>query len=242
MPFRYYLYRSVWLGVDFLYPPVCGGCGEKGTRWCSDCQRSVQFVSDPKCDICGLPQSKSGICSACRQNLPAYQALRSWAVFSGPVRKALHSIKYRQDLGLEDILAANMLEFVKGLGWEIDFVLPVPLGKKRYKERGYNQVGLIAFALALANGWKYAPHYLKRVRETSSQVGLSAGEREKNVDDAFLANREKVAGKSVLVIDDVSTTGATLNSCAKALISGGARGVYALSIARALPRHGLKTV
>jgi len=80
------------------------------------------------------------------------------------------------------------------------------------------------------------------VRETISQVGLSAEARENNVRGAFAANVKKVAGKNVLVVDDVSTTGATLNSCAKALINGGAREVYALSIARALPRHSLKTV
>ena len=213
-----------------------------GTRWCEDCQNSVVLIPEPKCDICGLPQSKAGVCLSCQEMKPAYDALRSWAAFEGPIRKALHRIKYRQDLGLGDTLAAEMLHYVNRQNWHIDLVIPVPLGKKRFRERGYNQVGLIARPLALAKGWKYAPRYLKRARETISQVGLSANEREKNVHGAFVIEGNKVDGKSVLVVDDVSTTGATLNSCAKALINGGAREVYALSLARALPRHGFKIV
>ena len=239
---KYYFYRLFWIAVDLLYPPLCGGCTENRIRWCKECQKSIALIPEPKCEICGLPQSSAGVCLSCKEDRPAYDLLRSWAVFEGPIRKALHRIKYRQDLGLGDALAAEMLDYVNQLGWHIDIVVPVPLGKKRFRERGYNQVGLIAHPLALAKGWNYAPRSLKRARETISQVGLSADKREKNVHDAFVADSRKVDGKSVLVIDDVSTTGATLNSCAKALVNGGARKVYALSLARALPRHGLKTV
>ncbi len=168
--------------------------------------------------------------------------MRSWVAFDGPIRKVLHRLKYRQDLGLGDILAAEILDYVDDLQWEIDLVVPVPLGKERFKERGYNQVSLIARPIALARGWKYLPRSLKRSKETRSQVGLSADERKENVYNAFVADGKEVAGKSVLVLDDVSTTGATLNSCAQALMRGGARQVYALTIARALPHHGLKTV
>ena len=238
----YHLYRSFWVGVDLLYPPLCGGCSQRGARWCEDCKKNIVPIPEPKCGICGLPQSKAGVCFSCQKTRPAYQSSQSWLVFEGPIRNALHRIKYRQDLGLGDVLAAEMLEYVNHLDWQIDMVIPVPLGKKRFKERGYNQVGLIARPLALAKGWNYAPRSLKRVKETASQVGLSADERKENVRSAFVADRRKVDGKSVLVIDDVSTTGATLNSCAEALNNGGAREVYALSLARALPRHGLKTI
>ena len=239
---KYHLYRSFWVGVDFLFPPICGGCAKKGVRWCEDCQKSIVLIPEPKCDICGLPQLKNEICSSCQKTPPSYKALRSWVVFEGPIRNALHQMKYRQDLGLGDSLAAEMLAYTKQLNWHIDMVVPVPLGKKRLQERGYNQVGLFARPLALAKEWKYVPRALKRVRETISQVGLLADERKNNVRSAFVANHKKVAGKTVLVIDDVSTTGATLNSCAKALGNGGAHEVYALSLARALPHHGLKTV
>jgi competence protein ComFC len=241
-PIKYSLYRLFWAAIGLLYPPACGGCGKKGTEWCDDCRGSIILLPELKCELCGLPQPKKGACNSCQKEQPAYQAMRSWVVFEGPVRKALHRLKYRQDLGLGDILAAAMLDYVDCLAWNIDLVVPVPLGKKRFRERGYNQVSLIAWPLALAKGWKYQPLSLKRAIETKSQVGLSAEERKANVHNAFVADAKKVVGKSVLVLDDVSTTGATLNSCAEALIRSGARQVYALSIARALPRHGLKTV
>ncbi len=238
----YSLYRLFWNAVDLLYPPVCGGCGEKGQRWCKLCADSVSLLSLRICEVCGLPLLKEGKCNSCQAEHPAYQEMRSWAIFEGPVRKALHRMKYRQDLGLGDVLAVGMLAYVDTLKWDIDIVVPVPLGKKRFKERGYNQVSLIARPMALAKGWKYLPRSLQRQKETRSQVGLSVNERKENVHDAFIANEREVAGKSVLVLDDVSTTGATLNSCAQALARSGARQVYALTIARALPRHGLETV
>lgn len=211
-------------------------------RWCRKCDNSVELLPEPICEICGLPQKKNGVCASCQRERPEYQAMRSWAIFEGPIRKALHRLKYRQDLGLGDVLAAGMLNYVDSLEWDIEIVASVPLGMKRFKERGYNQVSLIARPMVLAKGWKYLPRSLQRSKETRSQVGLSAEERKANVHDAFLADTKKVAGKSVLVLDDVSTTGATLNACAQALIRSGARQVYALTIARALPRHGLENV
>ena len=192
--------------------------------------------------ICGLPQGTTQVCDRCAETSPAYAQLRSWVSFDGAIRKALHRVKYRRDFGTGEQLAFEMLAFVEHLGWSVDLVVPVPLGKQRYRERGYNQVSSFARPLALANGWVFSPKALKRVKETKSQVDLSAVERMENVKDAFVVESKKVEGKSVLVLDDVSTTGATLNSCANALIRGGAKTVYALTVARALPHHGLRTI
>jgi len=238
----YHLNKWLWAGLDLLYPPECGGCGKSGYRWCPDCQKNVLPVSDPKCDLCGLPQETQGVCASCRQEPASYQALRSWLVFEGSIRKAVHRVKYRRDLGLGDSLATQMLPYLTSLDWPIDIVTPVPLGKKRYRQRGYNQVGLIARPLALAQGWDYAPRVLRRARETISQVGLSASERKRNVRGAFVADSQRVRDRRILIMDDVVTTGATLAACAQALMGGGAREVYALTVARALPRHGLTTV
>lgn len=138
-----------------------------------------------------------------------------------------------------DSLAAQMTSFVRELRWPIDMIIPVPLGKRRRKERGYNQVAMIAKPLALALEIKYASKGLVRRKETRSQVGLTKSERRENVHSAFQAGVD-VTDKIILVMDDVSTTGSTLSSSAEALYSSGARDVYALTVARALPHHGLQ--
>jgi ComF family protein len=168
--------------------------------------------------------------------------LRSWLVFEGPIRSALHTLKYRRNLPLGDSLAQQMAPYVRAWNWPIDIVVPVPLGRKRMRERGYNQVALVAMPLAALNGWQYRPRALVRSRETRSQVGLNAEERRQNVADAFYAKPADVSGKVVLLMDDVATTGATLSACTEALKKAGAREVYALTIARALPHHGLHIV
>ena len=191
---------------------------------------------------CGVPIDKPTLCERCRVEQPPYRALRSWAAFDFPVRQALHRLKYRRDMGLGDALAVPIAEFVDSLGWPFEVVLPVPLGRKRMQERGYNQVALIAQPFTLLLGREYRPAILRRKRETRSQVGLSAMERHANVKDAFVADPRFVQGKIVLVFDDVATTGSTLSSCAEALFQSGAKDVYALTVARALPHHGLHVV
>lgn len=236
-------YRLLWYAVDALFPPACGGCGQAiGQRWCSACQQAVHPPQMPLCDVCGLPLRSPGKCPECMSFPPPFTALRSWLVFEDPIRHALHRLKYRRDLGLGDALAVPMTDYVSSLNWQIDLILPVPLGEKRRRERGYNQVALVAWPLAMRLGWRYMPHALQRKRETVSQVGLSIQERRKNVQNAFVADSRLVTGRCVVVMDDVATTGATLAACAQALRDAGARQVYALTIARALPRHGWKIV
>ncbi len=235
----YTLYRSLWSALDVLFPPVCGGCGSAGSRWCVECQTQVQILNGTVCDVCGLPQDVSGVCGVCKADRPRFHALRAWAVFEDPVRKALHGLKYRRDVALGDALAAHMAHYVRELNWDMDMIIPIPLGRQRLKERGYNQVGMIAKPLAVALNVQFAPNTLVRSKETRSQVGLSKPERRQNVRGAFQAGAE-VKGRNILVLDDVSTTGSTLSSSAEALYASGAKKVYALTVARALPHHGLK--
>jgi ComF family protein len=168
--------------------------------------------------------------------------MRSWLVFEGPIRHALHTLKYRRNVALGDALAQHLAEYVGTLGWPVDLVVPVPLGKERMKERGYNQVALVAKPLAITYQWRYAPRALTRTRETKSQVGLSAVERKENVSGAFRADEALALGATILLMDDVATTGATLAACATALLDAGARSIYGLTLARALPYHGLNNV
>lgn len=151
-------------------------------------------------------------------------------------------MKYRRNLALGESVGMQMAEFVRSLHWPVQVMVPVPLGKKRLKQRGYNQVGLVARPLAYELGLRYEPGALRKTRETRSQVGLTVAERSKNVQDAYQADPEIMKDKSVLTMDDVATTGSTISACTSALLSAGAREVYVLTIARALPHHGLDRV
>jgi predicted amidophosphoribosyltransferase len=116
---------------------------------------------------------------------PHFHTLRAWAVFGDPVQGALHKLKYRRDISLGEAIASQMVSFVQELKWPINMIVPVPLGKHRLKERGYNQVGMIAKPLAMALKIQYAPQELMRYKETRSQVGLTKSERKSNVKSAF---------------------------------------------------------
>jgi ComF family protein len=155
-------------------------------------------------------------------------------VFAGSLRKALHRLKYSRDVSLGEVLARPLISFLSETGWEIHLVTPVPLSPERLAERGYNQAALLARPVALALGMEYTPSALKKVRETPSQVGLTYDQRRENVEGAFVASSSLVKDKNVLVVDDVTTSGATLDSCAWALLSGGAKQVFGLTLARAI--------
>jgi ComF family protein len=151
----------------------------------------------------------------------------------GPLRKAIHSLKYQNNIGLAEALSVHLVELLDRLEWRIDLVIPVPLAAQRRLERGYNQASLLALPVALSRELRYSTRALRRTRETRSQVGLSGEERHINVKDAFNADSNAVKEKSVLVIDDVATTGATQEACARALLTAGASTVYGLTLARA---------
>jgi ComF family protein len=129
-------------------------------------------------------------------------------------------------------MGRRLIACITQLGWGIDIVVPVPLGIARLAERGYNQASLLAWPVALWLGISLCAKGLSRVRETRSQVDLSAAERKENVAGAFQARPALVRGRRVLLVDDVTTTGSTLDACAAALLAGGAVSVYALTLAR----------
>jgi ComF family protein len=238
----YRLYRLTWSGLDLLFPPACGGCGKLGWRWCPDCQNRVPRINQPHCDKCGIPTFEAVTCDKCKSDPPAYRMMRSWAVFDSPVQNGLHTMKYRRNIGFGEAIALQMMDFVCALHWNVDVLIPVPLGKRRLQERGYNQVGLVAQPLAYQMGWMYAPHALWKTRETRSQVGLNISQRRENVDSAYQADPEVVQRKTILIMDDVATTGATISACTAALLMAGAQEVNVLTIARALSHHSMDRV
>jgi len=163
-----------------------------------------------------------------------YSELRSWALFDGPLQKAIHKLKYKRDLGLGKKFARPLLELLRENKWKIDLVTAVPLDNNRLRERGFNQSLYLARPLALEAKLPIIPSAIERIRITNSQVGLSLEERRLNVSDAFFADRKLVGGKSILIIDDVVTTGSTINSCAEAFMKSGSAKVYGLTLARSI--------
>lgn len=187
------------------------------------------------CQYCGEPlQQDKNCCEQCRAKRPVYRAARSWGCHEGVLRQALHQLKYRRDIALGEVLARELMQLVLKQGWQVEVVVPVPLGRQRQKQRGYNQAALLARPLALALAVPYRPQALRRVRETRTQVGLSRQERRDNVKEAFYANTKHINERAVLLVDDVMTTGATLDAAAYALRKSGAAEVWAATMARAV--------
>ena len=227
------LYHFLWIALDWVFPPRCGGCDQFGVRWCTNCQEQIILLPEKICPICGIPQSSGIVCAECTNQRPAYQTLRSIGYYSGPLRKAIIRLKYSRDLGLGEALAGHLYSNLSDLNWQIDLVTSVPLSKGRLRQRGYNQAAALARPVAMAIQKRFQPVLLRKTREAPSQVGLSANERRKNVDGAFVAGKIEPCARRILVIDDVTTTGSTMNACARALLAAGAEAVYGLTLARA---------
>jgi ComF family protein len=165
--------------------------------------------------------------------------MRFAGLFEGPLQKAIHQLKYRNDYILADTLAVRLAMVGPDPVAPGTLVVPVPLAVERLRERGYNQAGLLARAFAELRGLRWAPSAARRVRHTASQVGLSAPERRANVAGAFVGDPRIVRGRPIILVDDVCTTGATLAACAESLVSAGATTVWGLTLARAHLPDGL---
>jgi len=232
---RAYLYHQLfWRVMDGIYPPRCAACSTPGVRLCSACMTGIKVIDQQRiCPQCGIPQTTTELCQECEAVSPAFAAVRSWGFYEGALREAIHKLKYRSDLGVSEELAKPLSSLLIDFHWQVDLVSPVPLSQKRMRARGYNQSAMIARWVSFTNGIPFNTRAIVRSKDTISQVGLSGDERRRNVLGAFEANPVITAGKSILVIDDVATTGATMQACALALVKSGASHVYGLTLARA---------
>ena len=225
--------RYIWNSlISLLFPPHCAGCGADGSLWCNVCQASLASIRAPMCVKCGQPNTPSQLCANCREHPLLIDCIRSAVIFQGTVRHAIHRFKYQRLAGLAepfgDILADYWIEH----GLSADWVMPVPLHPARQRERGYNQAGLLANRLAKRVGTAVSESGLRRTRVTAVQMELDAAQRRLNVAGAFECAEPQVRNKRVVMIDDVCTTGATLEACAAALFQAGAASVLGLTLAR----------
>lgn len=228
-----FFYPLRWSALDWLFPPECVKCGEPGTSWCESCQKKIEIVQKAVCPICGTPSKTKTICPQCKQNPPTLDWIRSWAIYNEPLKTFIHALKYKNNRSLATTFAEAIAEVYKNNPYSIDFITVVPLSKKRTRQRGYNQVALIAKALQSQINLKFQPEAICRIRNTETQVGKNVQERAINVIGAFRANPMQVQDKTILILDDVYTTGATLNACANALKNAGASRIIGITAARA---------
>ncbi len=228
-----HLYLLEWNALDWLFPPECVKCGEPGTNWCDSCQKKIEIIQKVVCPICGIPSKTNAVCPQCKQHPPTLDWLRSWAIYNETLKTFIHALKYKNNRRLATTFANAIAEIYKNNPYPVDFITVVPLSKKRTRQRGYNQVALIAKALQPQINLKFHPEAICRIRNTETQVGKNFHERAINVIGAFRANPMLVQDKSILILDDVYTTGATLNACTNALKNAGASRIIGITAARA---------
>jgi ComF family protein len=236
IPFMADYIEGAWKKVlDLFFPPRCVGCDQEGHHLCPTCLAAVARVKPPWCALCGRPLSRSGfhLCSHCLQAPLLIDGIRSVGFFEGVLREAIHQFKYEGLTVLSEPLGKLAAEGWRSLSPVGDVIVPVPLHARRVRERGYNQSALLARELGRRVGLPVLENALTRTRETAPQVDLNAQQRHANVADAFECVTGEICGHAVLLVDDVCTTGATLNACAEALRKQEPRSIWALTLARA---------
>ena len=229
------LYKSSQALLDLFYPPRCIHCNKPEGWLCQACLQNIPFISPPICEQCGTPLDLSFPCQECAHHpLQHIDGVRVGAFFEdNPIREAIHALKYRDQKVLALVLSEILSDTYRRYHLTVDVVVPVPLHRSRIKTRGYNQSELLARHLAMRLDLPVNMVTLRRTRKTESQMSLGADERQRNVADAFACCDKQLENRRILLIDDVCTTGSTLDACASALKASGAASVWGLTLAKA---------
>ena len=221
------------IALDFLFPQWCVGCGKEGEFICYSCRRSLPRVMPPLCPRCGKPQPSGIVCPTCVSWQAEIDGIRSPFRFDGVMRQAIHQLKYRNLRAIAKPLAKSLNDYIAANPIPGEVLIPVPLHPKRLRERGYNQSSLLAKELGKLTSLPVVDDCLIRQRHAPPQARSSTvEERRSNVAGAFVCRDHRLQNKQVLLIDDVSTSGATLDACAAALKAVGATSAWGLVLAR----------
>jgi len=221
------------MALDLLFPQHCVGCGKEGEFLCCSCRQSLPRITPPLCPRCGRPQPSGILCPSCVGWSAKIDGIRSPFRFDGAMREAIHQLKYRNLRALAVPLAKLLQDYLTTDPVPAEVLVPVPLHRKRLRERGYNQSSLLAQQLGKLADLPIVDDCLIRQRHAPPQARTATvEERQSHVTDAFACRDHRLRDKQVLLIDDVSTSGATLDACAAALKAGGATSVWGLVMAR----------
>jgi len=218
--------------LDLVFPPRCLACGKEPALLCWRCVELLTPAEGPRCDRCWRPGVEVSPCHHCRVDPPAFDGLRAAFVYDGVARHLVHALKYQGMTAAAGPMASLMARSSRDLAFEPDVIVPVPLAGWRKRTRGYNQAHSLARALGRELDVRVQPGLLRRTRQTPPQArAASSEERLRNVAGAFRA-LPRAGGLRILLIDDVTTTGATLGACSAALREVGAASIRALTFAR----------
>ena len=221
------------IALDLLFPRWCVGCGREGDFICSTCLKSLPRIHPPLCPRCGRPQLNAVVCPVCVGWPASIDGIRAPFKFDGAVRQAIHELKYNNLRAIAALLGQWLGDYLKANPLPVDVLVPVPLHHSRLRERGYNQSRLLALELAKLSSLPLVEDYLVRERHTPPQARTTnVDERRGNVADAFACRDRRLQDRAVLLIDDVATSGATLDACAHSLKASGASSVWGLVLAK----------
>lgn len=245
MRFPGLLFREI---ANFVLPPRCPSCGvtvDDDHRFCLDCWTTLEFLGEPSCSSCGLPfafaRAADSRCMSCLTDPPSHDGVRAVVAYTEQSAALAIRLKYGSRLGIAELIARHMRRFVRSAP-DSAMIIPVPLHRTRLWSRGFNQSVLIGRYLSRAQNIPMSTSIISRVRATPPLRAMSANERRKVVKDAFAFSnptRIDVKSRTVYLVDDVYTSGATANACAALLKRAGAKRVIVLCWARVLPDDDL---
>jgi ComF family protein len=236
--------RAGRLALDLLLPPRCAGCDNPVSlhgEFCAACFARINFIGPPFCDRCGVPFAATeqggteALCPGCREQPPLFRQARAALRYDEHARRLILPLKHADRIELAAVLAPMMVRAGAALLARAEMLVPVPLHRRRLFQRKYNQAAVLAFAVGRLAGRPVVPDAMARTRRTAPLDEKSPAERAQEVAGSFAVRPSRlarIAGRTVLLIDDVMTSGATANACASAMLEAGAAAVDVLVAAR----------
>ena len=218
--------------VDTIYPMECAGCGNTGKIICGKCSDRLPWLGDSRCQVCSMPTADR-LCLRCAETQRSFDGIRAPFRYEGPVRQAILALKYGGIKAAAPQLGLMMAEYLSEVDVPGDVLAPVPMHGQRRRERGYNQAELLSREISRNTGLRHENGLLMRTRHVEPQARTTEGiQRSVNVANSVAVPEGlRLDGSAVILVDDVATTGSTMDVCAEALKGAGAESVWGLVLA-----------